>query len=97
MAAFENLFKWDEGEAKVFFDIDTTQHHPEPINIRIEKSSSDIELPEFPMIVENADGKKIFRADRLNKEQGHSFEYFDNKYSREIIAFIKKMLGTHRP
>lgn len=96
MKTLEKQFKWNEGEAKVFFNVEAGSTRAEAANIRIEKTSAAIELPEFPIIVENADGKQIFRADRLNKNEGHSFEYFDNKYSKEILAYIDAAVKRHK-
>lgn len=96
MKPIEKKFKWNEGEAKVYFNLSVKDDKATAINIRIEKSSAEIELPELPVIVENQNRKEIFRADRYNKEQGHTFEYFDNKYADEIIAFIHTKLKSRK-
>ena len=88
MFSTEKEFAWKEGTATVWFNIASTGSKTEAVNIRIEKSSSAIDLPEMPLIVENVNKERIFRSDRINKEEGHTFEYFDNKFSREIISFI---------
>ncbi len=99
MATIKREFNWDKKtSAVVSFDIEFLDTKAEAVNIKVSTSGEQVDLPESPaLIVENKDGERIFRIDHINKEEGHTFKYFDNSYSKDIIAEIDKVVQEQTP